>query len=77
MAEVAFAVTWGIPAEPSGRVISGIGKALPEVQNVDFWLVLDILKVWPQHKCGDLAGFCLFEFPMPFFSPFFFFPIPD
>ncbi|TRZ16027.1 hypothetical protein HGM15179_011101 [Zosterops borbonicus] len=30
MAEVAFAVTWGIPAEPSGRVISGIGKALPE-----------------------------------------------
>lgn len=47
---VAFAFTWGISAEPSGQVILSVGKALPEVQNVDFWLVLDILKVWPQHK---------------------------
>lgn len=50
VAQVAFAFTWGISAEPSGQVIPSLGKALPEVQSIGFWLVLDILKVWPQHK---------------------------
>lgn len=50
VAHVAFAFTWGIPAELCGQVIPGVGKTLLEVQNIGFWLVLDILKVWPQQK---------------------------